>query len=158
MKDNWLGMCVVVEYGRCRICIPNTRQRSFLLLHCYIRYHKGHPRWNWNVLSFSLSLSLSFTLSLSLSFSKYTVYPCCWVIMGCAALLQGSDIVRCRVVKLAVVGWWHCWGCTCFSGESDFTAQGVVTYSGLAIRAEWAPGIPIMQIPPTDPIQWFHQK
>lgn len=25
--------------------------------------------------------------------------------MGCAALLQGSDIVRCSVVKLAVVGW-----------------------------------------------------
>ena len=68
--------------------------------------------------------------------------------MTCAALLlQGSDISAlqcCSAVKLAAVR-------SIAEGAhavlGNFSTQGVVSYPACAIRAERAPGSPVIQIP-----------
>lgn len=60
-----------------------------------------------------------------------------------AAELWYRVLQCCKVSSVAM----HCWRCTWFPGKSDFSTQGVVSHTACVIRAKWAPGSPIMQIP-----------
>lgn len=102
----------------------------------------------------------------SLSFLSLACLPCPLQGHGGLPGLLCRRLMQCCKRCKASRGSLHCWRCACFlyffffSGESDFSAQGVVTHAVCVIRAERAPGSPIMQIPPINwsTAQWVHQK
>lgn len=110
IKDNFLFVCI----GGVRpLCYDGTCMPKVISSTNTNYDPMGHPRWTWNVLPFTLFLS------------EHTVYPCCWVITACAALLQGSDIVCCSVVKLAQ---WLLGGVA--EGAHAFLGEAISHYTG----------------------------
>lgn len=61
----------------------------------------------------------------------------------CSAAEPPYGVLQCCKVSRSSL---HCWRCSYFSGKSDFSTQGVATYTAWVIRVEWALGSPVMNI------------